>query len=31
MSKMVAELGDLKVLGIVKELEEAKQEYEKGI
>ncbi|CAD8177439.1 unnamed protein product [Paramecium octaurelia] len=31
VSKMIAELGDLKVLGIVKELEEAKQEYEQGI
>ncbi|CAD8159139.1 unnamed protein product [Paramecium pentaurelia] len=31
VSKMVAELGDIKVFGIVKELEEAKKEYQQGI
>ncbi|CAD8116740.1 unnamed protein product [Paramecium primaurelia] len=31
VSKMVAELGDIKVFGIVKELKEAKKEYQQGI
>ncbi|CAD8114405.1 unnamed protein product [Paramecium sonneborni] len=31
VSQMIVELGDKKVYGVIKELEEAKKEYEKGI
>ncbi|CAD8213151.1 unnamed protein product [Paramecium pentaurelia] len=31
VTKMIVELGDQKVYGVIKELEEAKKEYEKGL